>query len=69
MLAAAGACSACGSTLVRSQSPAKGFSRLRCETCGLGRIDPLPGAAALAAYYSNVYALAADVEREEGCSE
>jgi SAM-dependent methyltransferase len=63
MAGPAGACPACGSTLVRAASPAKGYWLLRCDTCGLGRIDPLPDVTALAAYYSSVYSLAADTDR------
>lgn len=54
------ACLACGGSLTRSGALRRGFASVRCASCGLNRIDPIPDAAALADYYSRVYALASD---------
>ena len=55
-------CIACGEA-VRRAGRAKGYGLVRCPNCGLRRIDPIPDAAALAAYYSEGYSLAADSGR------
>jgi SAM-dependent methyltransferase len=57
------ACPACGGALARAAAIRKGYAMVRCARCGLSRIDPIPNAAALADYYSRVYALAADTAR------
>lgn len=64
-MAGACTCLACGQPVRRSTSREKGYWRLSCDACGLSRVDPLPDPAALADYYSRVYALAADADRVE----
>ena len=53
-------CPACGGALAPASAIRKGYATVRCARCGLSRIDPIPNAAALADYYSRVYALASD---------